>query len=817
MKSKLLIALFCLLAFLTGEMIAQSGNLATSLHGTRAGKNYFYGTANGGFENLTNIPIDSLGCVECHGATDALGNAYDETYDPKTHCNDCHDAAFQVAEQQCIGCHGRQAKMIQMGITDVHRDADMVCWDCHSTQDIHGDGNSYNSMLEKGAIDVECTDCHNEQGRALPADHDEYDPHSGKIHCASCHSSTVISCYSCHFESQLEHNKRAYKPLSGFVMLGNRDKDSTVYPMSFQSLTYNDTTFYAMAPFTPHSVTAEGRDCDDCHAAENVMEYVNTGEMLFADWHEEDSTLTWMKGIVPIPEDYATTLKMEFVEYLGSPTDPVAASKNWGSLGKMLPDEQHMLFGTPLSQSQMQMLQFDFGRIDSTFKTSLHYTRAGKDYWYITANNGFEQIMQVSMDSLGCKECHGPTDASGEAYTADYEPGCIDCHDPNVEDGPGVSEAQCLGCHGRQTKETAMGLTDVHTSGDDPMKCWDCHKDHAAGEGEEVYPEFHGDGHAYNNIFESPSVQCSECHSDQTSNHPSGMPGHSADIECTACHSETVISCYNCHIESQIDAHLKRPLTAIKDFMMLVNYPNGKVGPATFQSATYQGNSMVAFGPFTPHTTMDGDDARICSDCHANFGGTLDAVTQYNTTGEIQFSTWDEDSTKLSHIKGIVPMPVDFEHSFKMASVTYTGSTSDPIAPSTNWTLVKAKELDLPQMLVATPLDKKQMKALGFDTTMVSVEIEKDETMPESFELAQNYPNPFNPVTTIQYSITEATQVTLVVYDAIGNQIEVLVNRDQKPGTYKVRFNASNLASGVYFYRIITNQFEQTKKLILMK
>ncbi len=87
----------------------------------------------------------------------------------------------------------------------------------------------------------------------------------------------------------------------------------------------------------------------------------------------------------------------------------------------------------------------------------------------------------------------------------------------------------------------------------------------------------------------------------------------------------------------------------------------------------------------------------------------------------------------------------------------------------------------------------------------------------KDFSLAQNYPNPFNPTTIIEYSIPKAEKVTLKIYDVLGREIRTLVNNEQIQGKYSVEFNAGNLASGVYFYRLEAGNFAQTKKLILLK
>ncbi len=88
---------------------------------------------------------------------------------------------------------------------------------------------------------------------------------------------------------------------------------------------------------------------------------------------------------------------------------------------------------------------------------------------------------------------------------------------------------------------------------------------------------------------------------------------------------------------------------------------------------------------------------------------------------------------------------------------------------------------------------------------------------PLTYKLFQNYPNPFNPTTTIQYAIPKAEHVTLKVYDELGREVTTLVNENKEAGQYRVNFNGSNFASGIYFYRITAGSFSQAKKLMLLK
>ena len=89
--------------------------------------------------------------------------------------------------------------------------------------------------------------------------------------------------------------------------------------------------------------------------------------------------------------------------------------------------------------------------------------------------------------------------------------------------------------------------------------------------------------------------------------------------------------------------------------------------------------------------------------------------------------------------------------------------------------------------------------------------------IPETYELSQNYPNPFNPTTIIRYGIPKDCFVKITVYNSIGKEVEVLISRYQGAGYYEVTFNATKYSSGIYFYKIMAENFSQTKKLLLIK
>jgi hypothetical protein len=102
-------------------------------------------------------------------------------------------------------------------------------------------------------------------------------------------------------------------------------------------------------------------------------------------------------------------------------------------------------------------------------------------------------------------------------------------------------------------------------------------------------------------------------------------------------------------------------------------------------------------------------------------------------------------------------------------------------------------------------------------TSVSAIEEIPETQVPESFNLNQNYPNPFNPITIIKFTIPNACEVTLSIYNTLGEVVAILVSERLSAGTYSYQWDALNLPSGLYLYRFETEEFVQTKKLILMR
>jgi len=438
--------------------------------------------------------------------------------------------------------------------------------------------------------------------------------------------------------------------------------------------------------------------------------------------------------------------------------------------------------------------------------SSLHLTRKGKTYFYSSTNGGFEQITNIPMSALRCLRCHPGKLANGTPVdTSTYQPSCNDCHNFTV--GTAVPDSICKRCHSRQKVEIA-NYTDKHrTLG---FNCTTCH----------IKDELHMDATNYFTMFDTTAgknCQTSGCHNNLpiTTNDSLAHAIHLNKLECPTCHTRSEVTCYNCHFETELWSGMrgyKRPIGQLKGFIMLGRHTKtGKVGLVNYQSIVYQGQSFVAYGPYYAHTIMPKDSTRACNACH-----NAATIQEFNNTGYITVARWDSTQIpKIVHTQGMIPIPPNYQSVFKFDFANYVGRIDTTYTNPNQWVFLKSGA-NLQQMLsiYVQPLTTSQMQKLGATIGINPI----GTNVPEKYVLYQNYPNPFNPSTNIKFSIPENKAVTLKVYNTLGKEVVSLLNNEPlRAGEYMVTLNAGHLPSGVYFYRLVTDNYSKTMKMMLVK
>jgi hypothetical protein len=159
---------------------------------------------------------------------------------------------------------------------------------------------------------------------------------------------------------------------------------------------------------------------------------------------------------------------------------------------------------------------------------------------------------------------------------------------------------------------------------------------------------------------------------------------------------------------------------------------------------------------------------------------------------------------------------------YSISTNTWTGFGGKPTAVSNMCASVTSRKInDTVRVFVAggylaSAVGTPNLDFFGCGPTLTGI-VWNQQSAPTAYKLSQNYPNPFNPVTKINYALPKSGFVTLKVYDMLGREVVSLVNENKVSGNYSVDFNASNLTSGVYFYRLEVNGFVDTKKMLMIK
>ncbi len=504
----------------------------------------------------------------------------------------------------------------------------------------------------------------------------------------------------------------------------------------------------------------------------------------------------------------------------------------------------------------------------SFFDTScLKCHSTGTDYNLVAANNGFDDVAAtlgwvwvgppapgkwaafksaypgaVKFATIGCENCHGagsnhPSAQSGAQFKtmATYEAGvCSQCHG----ESQGVqyetslhSEAiwsnsfaqgstsqnnslnNCIRCHDAKgyinfTNGTTTNTTGMTRSMHVAITCQTCHDPHGSANEYNLRnspssSDTLGNGFAYTSG--GLGKLCMDCHkarrdnvSYQSTNISSTWgPHHSVQTDNLLGKNAVEFSgpyLTNAHQMVLTDACVTCHMTLLPD-TSVTNL--NKVGAHTFRLKN----------PDTGYEHTGG-----CVNCHGQKSSFDDfmASSDYDKDGTIE-SIPSEVQGALMNIRMLLP-PVGVD------SISWTGiraSADSVLFKKAYWNyqlIAYDGSNGMHNSKFAFDVLTQTQNALGF----VSVDQEPTGVI-NSYSLSQNYPNPFNPTTVINFSLPEQTNVKVIIYDALGNQVDVIADGVKSAGNYSVKWNASNNASGIYFYKLETNNFVQVRKMILMK
>ncbi len=505
----------------------------------------------------------------------------------------------------------------------------------------------------------------------------------------------------------------------------------------------------------------------------------------------------------------------------------------------------------------------------SFFSTScLKCHSTGTDYNLVAANNGFDDVAAalgwvwvgppapgkwdafktayptaVKFATIGCENCHG----SGSNHTsfqqvgsefktmATYEAGvCNQCH----AESQGVqyesslhSEAlwsnsfaqgtssqnnslnNCIRCHDAKgyinfTEGEVTNTTGMKRASHISITCQTCHDPHGTTNeynlrNSPASSDTLGSGFAY--TVGGKGQLCMDCHKARRNNvtyqntNISSFwgPHHSVQTDNFLGKNAYEFSgAYQTNIHQNIvtDACVTCHMTTLPDTS--VTNAN-KVGAHTFRLEN-------------PETGYELTGA--CVTCHGQKSSFDDfmASTDYDGDGTVE-SIPAEVQGALRNIRILLP-PVGAD-SIAWQDIKASGDSVLYKKAYWNYQLIAYDGSNgMHNSKFAFDVLTQTQNALGF----VSVEDEPT-NMITSYTLSQNYPNPFNPATIINFTLPEQTNAKVIIFDALGNQIDVIADGVKSAGSYSVKWNASNNASGIYFYKLETDNFVQVRKMILMK
>lgn len=457
---------------------------------------------------------------------------------------------------------------------------------------------------------------------------------------------------------------------------------------------------------------------------------------------------------------------------------------------------------------------------------------------YNTAVSQFPDAMKRA--NIQCEACHGPGSGhyggvTGSRMQASFsEAVCNQCHDDASHHVKG--EQFAVSGHANPVDESGRA---------------DCVKCHTGKGFAQVTAGIATTDPYFDTSFSN--ISCAACHDPHSTTNQYQL----RTVTATATDNTTAITkgglgrvCMNCHKSRQVNTDAYVAATSFSRFgphhspttelFLGTNfYTFGKTFPKTkhadimengcvtcHMAATDNGANgrpkLMGNHSFQMNSPEGESNMTACAPCHGYSLGSKFSEVGYFVNNISDFdSDGNKDEGFMAEVEGYV------NRIFARLPVgTPAGAAILSTRPTASWTLAqkqvlfnlymvledKSMGLHNPKFTIA--MLNESFRQVG--GTPVAIE-EAENVVPKEFTLYQNYPNPFNPSTNIKFNLPKESKVKLTIYDAIGKEIAVLVDSRMTAGAHIVQWNAANLASGVYFYRVEADNFKMTNKMLFMK
>jgi predicted CXXCH cytochrome family protein len=489
--------------------------------------------------------------------------------------------------------------------------------------------------------------------------------------------------------------------------------------------------------------------------------------------------------------------------------------------------------------------------------------------WMGTAHaSAYDSLSAFVQQTARCLECHTTGwDTTMANLGADDFVTVADPYEGNfnvtIDDSTEFfkkTNVQCEACHGPTEFSVNHPPPTLITAED----CGQCHQ----GQHTPYLENWLESKHAISNSNANPFLQgkfrndpnCSGCHTFQgliqfVGTTPADTLNNIPDIANPPGDAALPVVCATCHDphDAMNEGQLRLPAA---DLCVKCHNPQLaklELGdePHNTPSAMFAGEGAFEFPGFTyrrmedeSHQTTPPASDRKCVTCHVFMTAFDDGGTPEDPSDDVLANTGHTFEPRIEsceqagcHVNGLDIPPgstLEFDHEGHrtltrslldsletiLASVSSEDSTTQAFAEALFNLQFVENDKSLGVHNPSYTVDVLRNTITYIDTVLVtSVEPRPDELagIPKAFALYQNYPNPFNPTTKVRFDVPRAGHVKLIIYNALGQEVQTLVDERLTPSSYEVEFNAANLSSGLYFYKLVTDNFVTTKKMLLLK